>query len=179
MSPPPSPRESAQISVSGTSTPSRPTSRYRRDNGYLFATTWITGVLAAAASILFGVWAPLSYKAAADGNRDNNAMLSSMLSSVSVANSIADAALSTASAQASLLEHAQSRLGAMGQLALYQFCATQTVCRTSRFLSSALCSFLFIQYIFLCLLPTKSSVSILSCSSGARDVLLGHLLKRW
>lgn len=131
MSPTPSPRQPAQISASITSTPPRPASRYRRENVYIFATTWITGVLAAAASVLFGVWAPLSYKAAADGNRDNNAMLSSLLSSVSVANSIAQAALSTASAQASLLEDAQSWSGAMGQLALYQFCATRTVGQNS------------------------------------------------
>lgn len=100
----------------------------------MFATTWIAGVLAAASSILFGVWAPLSYKAAANGNRDNNVMLTSMLSSVSVANSAAQTALSIASAQASLLKDAQSQLKAMGhqlkamgQLALYRFCATQTV----------------------------------------------------
>lgn len=134
MNPAPSPRQSAEISASSISTSPEPAPRYQRDNGLIFATTWVAGVLAAAASILFGVWAPLSYKAAADGNRDNNAMLSSMLSSVSIANSIAQAALSTASAQASLLEHAQSRLGAMGQLALYHFCATQTADSKQHFL---------------------------------------------
>lgn len=179
MSPPPSPRQSVQISASSTSTPSRPTSRYNRDNVYIFATTWITGVLAAAASILFGVWAPLSYKAAADGNRDNDAMLSSMLSSVSVANSIAYAALNSAGAQARLLEHAESRLGAMGQLALYQFCATQTVCRTSHSHLYASCSFLFIQYVFLCLTPIKFSVPIYPMLEQSSRFLLGHLLKWW
>lgn len=100
----------------------------RRNKAFLLATTWIAGVLSAAASILFGVWAPLSYKAAANGNRDNNTIQSSMLSSLSVANSVAQVALSSADAQASLLQDMQSRLEAMGQLALIQYCASQTVC---------------------------------------------------
>ena len=125
MNPTPPPQKPRGSQVASTSTKSA--SRRRRDSGLIFATTWIAGVLAAAASILFGIWAPLAYKAAADGNRDNNAVQSTMLSSVSVANSIAHAALSTASAQASLLQDTQSQLKAMGQLALIQYCATHTV----------------------------------------------------
>ena len=159
MSPSPSPRQSAELSASSTNTPPRPTLRHQQDNIFIFATTWVAGVLAAAASILFGVWAPLSYKAAADGNRDNNAMLSSMLSSVSVANSIAQAALKTASAQASLLEHAQSRLGAMGQLALYQFCATQTVGSKQHFFFKR---FLLFFHLTICRSATRFSVFSLS-----------------
>ena len=98
-----------------------------KDSGFLFAVTWITGVLAAAAALVFGIWAPLSYKATADGNRDNNAAqsavmscMSSMIGSISSANSIASAALSSASAQ-------NRQLSAMGQLALIDFCASRTV----------------------------------------------------
>lgn len=201
MSPIPSPRESAEIQPSiispsqpeqiqpsnTTSSPFRPASRYQRDSGFIFATTWIASVLTVAASILFGIWAPLSFKVTRDGNRDSNAMQSSllisvsaanaiqssmlpsvsvvnamqssmlsfisdanamqssmlssvsdanrmqssMLSSVSDANRIAQHALSTASAQASLLEDTQTRLGALGQLALMQLCATLTVGQSS------------------------------------------------
>ena len=108
---------------------SRPSSTLGRDNAFVFTTTWVAGVLAAAASIVFGIWAPLSYKATADGNRDNNAVQSTMMASLSVANSIAAAALSTASAQSQLLGDTQSQLGAMGQLMLVNFCASNTVTR--------------------------------------------------
>ena len=100
---------------------------FSKDSGFVFAVTWITGVLAVAAAIVFGIWAPLSYKATADGNRDNNAAqsslmdsMSSMIRSISSANSIASAALSSAGAQ-------NRQLGAMGQLALIDFCETRTV----------------------------------------------------
>ena len=67
-------------------------------------------------------------------NRDNDSVQSSMISVMSTigdrawtANSIASNALSTASAQSSALIDMQNRLGLMGQLALIEFCITQTV----------------------------------------------------
>ena len=75
-----------------------------------------------------------------------------MLSSVSVANSIAQAALSTASAQASLLRDNQSQLGALGQLALIEYCEAHTV----NYYYILLVLFLSPQLI-ICLLPIEST----------------------
>lgn len=99
----------------------------RKPNLFLFTVTWICGVLAAAASVVFGVWAPLSYKATADGNRENSEIQSSLVAAVTAANGIANAALSTASAQMNVLEDTQSRIDAMGKLELLRFCQPLTV----------------------------------------------------
>jgi hypothetical protein len=98
-----------------------------KDNPILFTLNWICVVLGVAAAIVFGIWAPLSYEATASGNRDSSAVQSSMISSLSAANDLASSALSAASAQGTALDEVQSRLGAMGQLALFGFCVTETV----------------------------------------------------
>ena len=98
-----------------------------KDNPVLFTVNWICVVLGVAAAIVFGIWAPLSYEAAASGNRDSSAVQSSMISALSAANDLASSALSAASAQGTVLDEVQSRLGAMGQLALVGFCITETV----------------------------------------------------
>src|SRR5277367_4674898 len=98
-----------------------------KDNPILFTVNWICVVLGVAAAIVFGIWAPLSYEATASGNRDSSAVQSSMISALSAANDLASSALSAASAQGTALDEVQSRLGAMGQLALVGFCITETV----------------------------------------------------
>ena len=99
-----------------------------KDNNVIsFTLNWICIVLTVAATIVFGIWAPLSYRATADGNRENNEVQSSMMQQVITANVIATSALSAASAQSTALVSVQSRLGAMGQLALVEYCAGQTV----------------------------------------------------
>lgn len=37
-----------------------------------FMFKWTVGILTVAASIVFGIWAPLSYHATISGNNDNN-----------------------------------------------------------------------------------------------------------
>jgi len=67
---------------------------------------------------------------------DNNLVQSSMMQQVMTANDIAASALRAASAQSTNLASMQSRLGAMGQLAMVDFCLTQTVCPFPPFLGS-------------------------------------------
>jgi hypothetical protein len=98
-----------------------------KDNPILFTVNWICIVLGVAAAIVFGIWAPLSYEATASGNREGSAVQSSMISALSAANDLASSALSVASAQGTALDEVQSRLGAMGQLALVGLCITETV----------------------------------------------------
>ena len=100
----------------------------KNNNVISFTLNWICVVLTVAATIVFGIWAPLSYRATADGNRDNNVVQSSMMQQVMTANDIASSALNSASAQSTVMASMQSRLGAMGQLAILDFCLTQTVC---------------------------------------------------
>ncbi|KAI9881089.1 MAG: hypothetical protein M1830_008247 [Pleopsidium flavum] len=71
------------------------TSKY--NNAISFTLNWICVVLTIAATISFGIWAPLSYRATADGNRKNDKVQS---------------------AQSTVLASMQSQLGAMGQLAM-------------------------------------------------------------
>lgn len=103
-----------------------------------FIIQWTCGILAVAATIVFGIWAPLSYEATASANRSNDAAQSSMvdvLSSVRdmgmAANSIAmtatSIATSAATAQSSALIEMQNRLALMGQLAVIDFCMTHSV----------------------------------------------------
>jgi hypothetical protein len=135
---------------------------------------WALKVLGFAAACIFGAWAPLSYKAALDGNSGNDAGQSSMISAAVAANSQAgaaasqqsvaldamisaaaaassqasaaasqqsvalDAVISTAvaassqasaaaSQQSEALNAMNSRISAIGQLWLYDFCISQTV----------------------------------------------------
>lgn len=122
LSPMPTPAEA------GTAARAKlPSPRRRKFDRLLFVITWISGVLAAAAAVLFGVWAPLSYKATAAGNRDNNMVQSSLVAALETANGVANSALSAVRSQVTALEDTQSRLNAMGQLALLSYCQPLTV----------------------------------------------------
>jgi hypothetical protein len=85
---------------------------------------WALNVAVLAAAIVFGIWAPLSYNITLNGNSGNDASSSSMLSAVLAASSQASAAAST---QSAILDDMSSRIGAVGQLWLVDFCAAQTV----------------------------------------------------
>ncbi|KAK3633769.1 hypothetical protein LTR22_019953, partial [Elasticomyces elasticus] len=97
-----------------------------KGNPILFTVNWICVVLGVAAAIVFGIWAPLSYEATASDNRGNSATQSSIISALLAANNVALLALSAAIAQGTALDEVQSRLGAMGQLALVGLCVTET-----------------------------------------------------
>lgn len=85
---------------------------------------WALNVAVLAAAIVFGIWAPLSYNITLNGNSSNDASSSLMLNAVLAARSQVSAAAST---QSAILEDMRSRIGAVGQLWLVDFCATQTV----------------------------------------------------
>jgi hypothetical protein len=93
-----------------------------------FVLHWTLQVLGVTAAILFGIWAPLSYKASADGNSQNNAAQSVFLSSVSAASSSLAGQLDDLNSRvASELDTLNTRMAALGQLSLLEFCLSQTV----------------------------------------------------
>jgi hypothetical protein len=82
--------------------------RYMDDkSGFEKFLDYFVQILAVAAAVVFGIWAPLSYKATVQGNQGNDA-----------------AALN----QTLQFDDLNNKLGAIGQLWLYNYCATQTVC---------------------------------------------------
>ena len=138
-----------------TTAAAAPSAKLTSKNSHVisFTLNWICVVLTVAATIVFGIWAPLSYRATADGNRDNNEVQSSMMQQVMTANGIASSVLRAASAQSTALQSMQDRLGAMGQLAMVDFCLTQTV---------------YYSHPRLCSLPSPSGAAFL-----AKFVLMG------
>ena len=103
-----------------------------RDKDIFFAIKWTCGILTVAASIVFGIWAPLSYEAFSDNDTDDAiaSVLSNAKDLASTANIIASNALDTASAQHEIVGSLYSTIGLMGQLAVMEFCYGQQVrCR--------------------------------------------------
>jgi hypothetical protein len=136
---------------------------YTENEGlFLFILRWTCAVLTVAAAIVFGIWAPLSYKATVEANNDGNAAQSSALSVAlaasslaahrndmassansmalrandmartanklaSSASSIADDAWSLAVSQSSVLQDVHTRIAALGQLWMVDFCINRTV----------------------------------------------------
>jgi hypothetical protein len=113
----------------------------RLSNGLKFFLSWGIGVFGVAAAIVFGIWAPISYKATIQGNRNSDSAQSSMISAFSQANAYATALNDvqySAAAQASSMLEVQSamddtlsamnrRLKAMGQLSLIELCLRNKV----------------------------------------------------
>lgn len=102
------------------------------------AVEWTIKVLGIAAACVFGAWAPLSYKATLDGNTGNNAAQKSAIHAALAASSQAREAASQqsvaashqrvlANKQSSALDDLNSRIEAIGQLWLYDFCLSRTV----------------------------------------------------
>ncbi|PGH02273.1 hypothetical protein GX51_04713 [Blastomyces parvus] len=116
-------------------------------SGLIFILRWGCAILTVAATVLFGVWAPLSYQETKNANKVNDEMQHALIKSAKSANAIATSLFEAASlqlqiatAQASVLESLQSQLAAMGQVALLQFCNAQTrgdFAPCSSFLNSA------------------------------------------
>ncbi|MCJ1308365.1 hypothetical protein MMC25_002018 [Agyrium rufum] len=84
-----------------------------------FGLKWACAVLTVAASLVFGIWAPLSYQATIDSNKGNAAVRTSALE-------VASAAYAAVTVQATAIADVQTRMKAIGQLALLDFCLTQT-----------------------------------------------------
>ena len=98
------------------------------DKDIYFAIKWACGILTVAASIVFGIWAPLSYEATIADNDTQDSMVSVLSNAkdlASTANIIASNALDTASAQHEAIRSLYSTIGLMGQLAVMEFCYAQ------------------------------------------------------
>lgn len=109
------------------------------------ALNWAIKILGLAAAVVFGIWAPISYKATADGNSSSDAAQSSLVDAQASMNGVANSAMNIAAsasseasdAQASMIYFAEaganiadalnSRMVAIGQLYLYSYCDTNTV----------------------------------------------------
>jgi hypothetical protein len=112
------------------SSPSTSTTPNRVDT-LLFWLDWAIKVLGIAAAVIFGIWAPLSYQATDNANTSGDAAQNSMISAAFAANSQASSALSiqssAAAKQSVALDALNSRIGAIGQLWLLDFCLGNTV----------------------------------------------------
>ncbi|RDW56566.1 hypothetical protein BP6252_14094 [Coleophoma cylindrospora] len=84
---------------------------------------WAFNIAVLAAAIVFGIWAPLSYNVTLVGNNGNDESSKSMLSAMQAASAQASV---VASKQSTMLNAMDDRIGAIGQLRLVEFCATQT-----------------------------------------------------
>ncbi|KAF2003846.1 hypothetical protein P154DRAFT_519765 [Amniculicola lignicola CBS 123094] len=85
-------------------------------------------ILGVASAITFGIWAPLSWKAAADGNDDNNASqiaLGEKLDQLSQISGLRDQAFIAAeylTSAAAALDDLKNKMDAQGALRLWEFC---------------------------------------------------------
>ena len=97
----------------------------------LFWLDWAIKVLSVAAAVVFGIWAPLSFQAANDASASGDATQSSVMSAVNSVNGQASSALriqsSAAAEQSVALDAMNSRIGAIGQLSLLDFCLRNIV----------------------------------------------------
>ncbi|KAJ4383997.1 hypothetical protein N0V86_000841 [Didymella sp. IMI 355093] len=87
-----------------------------------FILDWALKILGVAAAILFGIWAPISYKITADGNAGNDEAQASLMSAIS---SMRDEARTAAFAQRSAvtaLSKVQDQLANIGLLRAYEIC---------------------------------------------------------
>ena len=126
----PAPKDGA-VTNRTTRTAQKPTSAESDPSGALErGLFWAVQAIGMAAAVVFGVWAPLAYKATVDGNSGNDASSSSMLSALLSASSEASVAAAT---QSAMLDAVNSRLDAMGQLWLVDVCRSLTVCSQTGF----------------------------------------------
>ena len=89
-----------------------------------FICDWMVKALGLIAAILFGIWAPLSYKATRDGDGSNAAAQASLMSAISAVSSIQSSA---ASKQSNALSEIAAQYSAMGKLQAVRYCETYTV----------------------------------------------------
>ena len=98
-----------------------------RDKDIFFAIKWACGILTVAASIVFGIWAPLSYEATLSDNDTQNSIASVLSNATDLASTANIIASDAASAQHEAMALLHSTIGLMAQLAVMQFCHGQQV----------------------------------------------------
>ncbi|KAF1842252.1 uncharacterized protein K460DRAFT_420180 [Cucurbitaria berberidis CBS 394.84] len=87
---------------------------------------WALKILGVAAALLFGIWAPISYKATAEGNRDNDASQSDISEKLSAMSEQASQAAAMQTSAASALAQVQKQLNNLGTLRVWEFCEGRT-----------------------------------------------------
>lgn len=97
----------------------------------LFWLDWIIKVLGVAAAVVFGIWAPLTFEASNEASSSAVETQSKLLSAATIAATQASIAVSVQTSaaiqQSVALENLNSRMGAIGQLLLLDFCKENTV----------------------------------------------------
>jgi hypothetical protein len=96
--------------------------------GLKFFLTWGMGVIGVAAAIVFGIWAPLSYKVTVEANQNGDNGQNSMMRAMSDAQAQATSVLNVQASMLAAQTSANSRLEALGQIFLLDFCWSRTVC---------------------------------------------------
>jgi hypothetical protein len=87
-----------------------------------FILDWVLKVLAVASAILFGIWAPISYKATANGNADNNAAQEVLSRQMSYMSAQASVAVDKHGSAITALAEIQTQLADLRLLRAFEFC---------------------------------------------------------
>lgn len=91
---------------------------------------WILKIIGVTAAVLFGIWAPLSWKSTEDGNGTQSSMASALSDASTQASQALDQAskaLSLQSSVATVQSALSSTIDAMGRLQIASFCLEQSV----------------------------------------------------
>lgn len=102
-----------------------------------FLLDWTMKILGVASAVLFGIWAPISYKVTADGNAGNDDAQKSLMSEIS---EIRRGAATLAAAQQSAnsaIAKLQDQLDNIGLLRAWEFCSDKTAAVCTELVSSA------------------------------------------
>ena len=87
-----------------------------------FVLDWVLKVFGVGAAVLFGIWAPISYKATTDGNNGNDASQGQILEQISALSNQASSAADMQGCAAVALAEMQERLNDLGSLRAWEFC---------------------------------------------------------
>lgn len=102
-----------------------------------FILDWALKILGVASAILFGIWAPISYKITADGNAGNDEAQASLMSEISSMRDEAKTAASALQSAVSALSKVQDQLNNIGLLRAWEFCSGRSASICAELMSSA------------------------------------------
>ncbi|KAF2632793.1 hypothetical protein BU25DRAFT_82689 [Macroventuria anomochaeta] len=124
-----------QASQHGASSfnPSEPDKPHLISHQKDFFLDWTLKILGVACAILFGIWAPISFKLASDGNKENDASQKAVFSQLGdmrqqaataaqMQNAAATAMANVQFAAANVMAEVQHQLDRMGKLRAWEFC---------------------------------------------------------
>lgn len=126
----------SQVSSSVTEE-SKPAKSYLLSQRDDFLLDWALKILGVASAILFGIWAPISYKITADGNAGNDAGQASLMSEISSMKEEAAAAATAQASAALVISKVQAQLDNVGLIWAWNFCEGRTAEVCAEITSSA------------------------------------------